>query len=200
MDIRLILLERLRAATGVTIEECSGLVGCSHFTYKKLRTGASSADDWDYGIERAVVLTRERTISATDLPPRVADDERFQGQLTFSIGTPLEEMQASGAWVPLSEAETVAEIREHWKGPFHFGAPDGIVVNVTKDQIRTRMAIVDEDVWPPPATEKPLVPDPNARIPYSKEIAGGKLDVKDVIQPTYDEINKKYGLSEKQGD
>ncbi|MEP2030617.1 MAG: hypothetical protein ABJI96_18125 [Paracoccaceae bacterium] len=31
--------------------------------------------------------------------------------------------------------ESVAEIREHWKGPFHFGAPDGIVVNVTKDQI-----------------------------------------------------------------
>jgi hypothetical protein len=30
------------------------------------------------------------------------------------------------------------------------------------------------------------------------EIAGGKLDVEDVIQPTYDEIHKKYGLKEKQ--
>jgi ribonuclease Z len=29
-------------------------------------------------------------------------------------------------------------------------------------------------------------------------ISGGRLDVKDVIQPTYDEINKKYGLNEKQ--
>jgi hypothetical protein len=29
-------------------------------------------------------------------------------------------------------------------------------------------------------------------------IAGGKLDVRDVIQPTYDAINKKYGLNEKQ--
>jgi hypothetical protein len=28
----------------------------------------------------------------------------------------------------------------------------------------------------------------------------GKYDMKDVIQPTYDEINKKYGLKEKQDD
>jgi hypothetical protein len=29
-------------------------------------------------------------------------------------------------------------------------------------------------------------------------ISGGRLDVKDAIQPTYDEINKKYGIKEKQ--
>jgi hypothetical protein len=29
-------------------------------------------------------------------------------------------------------------------------------------------------------------------------IAGGKYDMSDVIQPTYDEINKQYGLDEKQ--
>jgi len=29
-------------------------------------------------------------------------------------------------------------------------------------------------------------------------IAGGKYDMKSVIQPAYDEINKKYGLHEKQ--
>ena len=32
---------------------------------------------------------------------------------------------------PYQNEEAVAEIREHWKGPFHFGAPDGIVVNMT---------------------------------------------------------------------
>lgn len=40
--------------------------------------------------------------------------------------------------------ESVAEIREHWKGPFHFGAPDGIVVNVTKDQIWVREGVLPE--------------------------------------------------------
>jgi hypothetical protein len=31
-------------------------------------------------------------------------------------------------------------------------------------------------------------------------IAGGKYDKRDVIQRTYDEINKEYGISEKQDD
>ncbi len=88
-------------------------------------------------------------------------------------------------------------IRTTYDGPLSL-AEDYMVWNITKDDIRVRMAVVDEDVWPPPATEKPQVPDPSIRIPYSDEIAGGKLDVKDVIQPMYDEINKKYGLNEKQ--
>jgi hypothetical protein len=45
---------------------------------------------------------------------------------------------------------------------------------------------------------KPQAPDPNLRIPYSDMISSGRYDMKDVIQPTYDEINKKYGLNEKQ--
>ena len=88
-------------------------------------------------------------------------------------------------------------IRKTYDGPLSL-AIDYMVWNITKDDIRVRMAVVDEDVWPPPATEKPQLPDPSIRIPYSKEIAGGKLDVKDVLQPTYDEINKKYGTNEKQ--
>jgi ribonuclease Z len=88
-------------------------------------------------------------------------------------------------------------IRSTYDGPLSL-AVDYMVWNITKDDIRVRMTKVDEDVWPPPATEKPQLPDASIRIPYSKEIAGGKLDVKDVIQPTYDEINKEYGLREKQ--
>jgi len=88
-------------------------------------------------------------------------------------------------------------VRTTYDGPLSF-AEDYMVWNITKDDIRVRMAVYDEDVWPPPATEKPQVPDPSQRIPYSDKIAGGKLDMKDVIQPIYDEINKKYGLKEKQ--
>jgi ribonuclease Z len=72
------------------------------------------------------------------------------------------------------------------------------VWNITKDDIRVRMAIIDESVWPPPATGEPLVPDLSLRIPYSEMIANGKYDMKDVIQPIYDETNKEYGLNEKQ--
>ena len=61
-----------------------------------------------------------------------------------------------------------------------------------------RLAKVDEDVWPPPATDTPLKPDPNLRIPYSDMIDGGRYDMRDVIQPVYDEINEQYGIDEKQ--
>jgi hypothetical protein len=42
-----------------------------------------------------------------------------------------------------------------------------------------------------------MLPDPSRRIPFSKEIKGRRLDV---LQPIYDEINKKYGTNEKPGD
>ena len=45
---------------------------------------------------------------------------------------------------PFLNEETVAEVRHHWKGPYHFGAPDGIVVNVTKDQIWVREGILPD--------------------------------------------------------
>jgi ribonuclease Z len=41
-------------------------------------------------------------------------------------------------------SETVAEIREHWKGPYHPGAPDGVVVNVTKGDIWVREGILPD--------------------------------------------------------
>jgi ribonuclease BN (tRNA processing enzyme) len=48
------------------------------------------------------------------------------------------------AFDPYQNEETVAQIRYHWKGPFHFGAPDGIVVNVTEESIWVREGILPE--------------------------------------------------------
>ncbi len=87
-------------------------------------------------------------------------------------------------------------IRRTYDGPLSL-AQDYMVWNVTKEKITVRMAIVNEEVWPPPASEKPEPPDPSRRIPFTDFIAGGRLDVKAEIQPIYDAINKKYGLNEK---
>ncbi len=87
-------------------------------------------------------------------------------------------------------------IRSTYDGPLSL-AQDFMTWNITKEKIRVRMAVVNEDVWPPPATEKPEPPDPSRRIPYSDFISGGRWDVNDVVQPIYDAINKKYGLNEK---
>jgi ribonuclease Z len=88
-------------------------------------------------------------------------------------------------------------IRTTYDGPLSLST-DYMVWNITKDDIRVRMAIVDEDVWPPQPSEKPQIPDPSLKVPFSDFISKGKYDMKDVIQPAYDEINEKYGLDEKQ--
>ncbi len=88
-------------------------------------------------------------------------------------------------------------VRSTYDGPLTL-SEDYMVWNITKDEIRVRMAVVDEDVWPPPATEEPLLPDSTLRIPYSDMIANGRYDMTDVIQPIYDRTNKEYGSNEKQ--
>jgi len=79
---------------------------------------------------------------------------------------------------PYINEESVAEVRHHWKGPFHFGAPDGIVVNVTKDQIWVREGILpdypnsrapqfdfsnDQLVVPLPPTDRSKIQEPFVR-------------------------------------
>ncbi len=35
-------------------------------------------------------------------------------------------------------------MRTHWKGPFQFGAPDMVVVNMTKDKLWVREGVIPE--------------------------------------------------------
>lgn len=57
-------------------------------------------------VERAVVLTHSNVIGVTDLPAKITDEERFQSQLTISVGTPLEEI----------ELRVIRETLRHTKG------------------------------------------------------------------------------------
>jgi hypothetical protein len=50
-----------------------------------------------------------------------------------------------------------------------------------KARKRVGRPVVSEEVWPPPASEEPMPPDPSRRIPFSDMITDGKLDVKDVL-------------------
>jgi len=98
-------------------------------------------------------------------------------------------------WDTASDIER--RIRTTYDGPLSLST-DYMVWNITRDEIRVRMAVVDEDVWPPQPTEKPLVPDPTLKVPFSDFVIKGKYDMKEVIQPAYDEINEKYDLNEQQ--
>jgi ribonuclease Z len=68
-----------------------------------------------------------------------------------------------------------------------------MVFNVAKDNIRVRMAIINEDAWPLPSVTKKLPADPSQRIGFTKFIADGREVFTDVIKKAYEETNKLYG-------
>jgi ribonuclease Z len=89
------------------------------------------------------------------------------------------------------------DIRMTYDGPLAL-ATDYMVFNVTKDDIRVRMAAVDEDIWPMPATRKLVPPDPKIRrVEMSQEMLDGRVVHRDILQTVYDEINKRFGSKEK---
>ncbi len=57
-------------------------------------------------IERAVVLAKSNTVTPNDLPPSLVQGEKYEGQVSFSIGTPLGEI----------ELRMIKETLRHTKG------------------------------------------------------------------------------------
>jgi ribonuclease Z len=88
----------------------------------------------------------------------------------------------------------VRDVRSTYSGPFVL-ATDYMVFNVTKDDIRVRMAAVDEDVWPQPSTTEKLSADPSERVGFSPFIVGGRQVYQDVIEQIYNDVNEKYGTN-----
>jgi ribonuclease Z len=84
------------------------------------------------------------------------------------------------------------EVRSTYDGPFEL-AVDYMVFNVTKDDIRVRMAAYDEDIWPLPSITKTLPADPKDRVGFSEYITDGRVVFKDVIDDYYKETNDMFG-------
>jgi len=85
-------------------------------------------------------------------------------------------------------------VRRTYDGPLAL-ATDYMVFNITKDDIKVRMAVIDEDIWPQPAVGKKLPPDASKRIGFSEFIKGGRVPYPDVVDKIYAHINKKYGTN-----
>ena len=68
-----------------------------------------------------------------------------------------------------------------------------MVWNVTKADIKVRMAAKDEEVWPSPALKKKLPPDTSKSVPMSDFLKSGLKAYPDVLNPIWDEVNEKYG-------
>ena len=88
------------------------------------------------------------------------------------------------------------DIRRTYDGPLALAA-DYMVFNVTKDEIRVRMAAIDEDIWPQPSTIPLVPPDPALqRTEFSDFILDGRVVHREVLEDIYDEINEKFGTNE----
>jgi ribonuclease Z len=97
-------------------------------------------------------------------------------------------------------------IRKTYDGPLSL-AEDFMVWNITKDDIRVRMAAVEEHTWAPPLVTKPEVPQKDDKAKYSEEvnvpldklgysdfIKGGRLaEVEEVLRETYKEASEALG-------
>ena len=89
-------------------------------------------------------------------------------------------------------------MRKTYDGPLSM-AVDYMVWNVTKDNIRVRMAAKDEEVWPSPALKEKIAPDFRNAVTFSEFTLSGREPFPEVVEPLYEEINKKYGTDFKPG-
>ncbi len=91
-----------------------------------------------------------------------------------------------------TQPQIMKEIRQTYDGPVDL-AIDYMVWNVTKDDIRTRMAAIDEAVWPQPSIYPPKPADQSKRVGFSDYIFGGRVVFADVIKFYYDQTNEMFG-------
>ncbi len=85
-------------------------------------------------------------------------------------------------------------VRMTYDGPLAL-AIDYMVLNVTKDDIKVRMAVINEDVWPLPSVTAKLPADPSERIGFTEFIESGREVFADVIQEAYEDTNKRFGTN-----
>jgi len=93
-----------------------------------------------------------------------------------------------------TQPEIINAIRETYDGPLALSV-DYMVFNVSKDDIRVRMAVVDEDIWPEPSITKKLPADPADRVGFTDYISSGRVVYQDVIEKIYEDANKEFGTT-----
>ncbi|MGI9571641.1 MAG: guanitoxin biosynthesis MBL fold metallo-hydrolase GntH, partial [Desulfobulbia bacterium] len=100
-------------------------------------------------------------------------------------------------------AAVYERIRKTYDGPLSL-AEDYMVWNITKDDIRVRMAEVDHHTWAPPLAAPAELPKQEDKtkfaekvgvesLDYSDFIQGGTWDVDDVLRPIYQDASEKMG-------
>ena len=91
-----------------------------------------------------------------------------------------------------TEPEVRKRVRKTYDGALAL-ATDYMVFNVTKDDIKVRMSVIDEEIWPSPPIKAKIAPDTGSAIAFSEFTISGALGFPEVVGPIYDEVNEIYG-------
>ena len=147
-------------------------------------------------------------------PESLVEKQNFTPQAALNVGTQIHTSPAQFGKVMaatnprlavgyhfFNDFDTVPlvlrDIRRSYDGPLAL-AVDYMVFNVTKDDIKVRMAAIDEDIWPLPSTIPLVPPDPSIRrVSMSKMMIDGRVVHRDVLEDVYKEINDKFGSNAK---
>jgi ribonuclease Z len=86
------------------------------------------------------------------------------------------------------------QIRKTYDGPLAL-ATDLMTFNVTKDKVKVRMAVIDEDIWPMPSITETLPANPKDRVGFSDFITSGRVKFEEVVNKVYENTNKELGTN-----
>ena len=88
--------------------------------------------------------------------------------------------------------EQLSLIREIYDGPLVM-ALDNMVINVTKEDILVRRAVLDDEVWPM-APNRPVEPAEKPKMEVMSDFTrSGEYFMTDILQKLWDDINREYG-------
>lgn len=89
--------------------------------------------------------------------------------------------------------EQLADVRATYDGPLAM-ATDYMVFNVTKDDIRVRMAAVDQDIWPTEPTRPKKVSD-SMGDDFTDFIVSGKEWMPETLKKIWATFNERNGTN-----
>jgi len=91
--------------------------------------------------------------------------------------------------------EQLAEVRKTYDGPLAM-ATDYMVFNVTKGEVRVRMAAVDQDIWPTEPTRAKMT-SPSMADNFSDFIIGGSEWMPEILDKIWADFNERNGTNYK---
>jgi ribonuclease Z len=146
-------------------------------------------------------------------PEALVEKQSFTPQAALNVGTQIHtspaqfgkvmaatEPRLAVAYHFFNDFDTVPavlrDIRRTYGGALAL-AVDYMVFNITEDDIRVRMAAIDEDIWPLPSTIPLVPPDPELqRVELSDFLRDARVVHRDVLEDIYKEINEQFGSNE----